>query len=223
VKPATVKSADALSGKWLNVSAHGEYIDFIDDDHWETDRFSGTYRVDGSKVTFSNAMGMLQRGEFEGNALRVEKREPSVVRSGDYVKEGAPLPDPWAQRETVRSIRNLGAALTAWLSDQNGSRGRPISWEFGSSSEPPAIDASTLTSILVPRYIEAVPTNDGWGHKLDIRLNPASAASGMGIRSPGRDGVWDQTPYSVGGFPPEEWDRDVVWSNDYFVRWPQRD
>lgn len=62
------------------------------------------------------------------------------------------------------------------------------------------------------------------GHPYDIRLNFAGPDGNqvMLIRSPGRDGVYsDQAgTYTLGAFPPGNYDEDLVWADGYFIRWP---
>ena len=44
----------------------------------------------------------------------------------------------------------------------------------------------------------------------------------MSIRSPGRDGKYSATEYSVTPFDPVDFDEDIVWADGFFVRWPQK-
>ncbi len=44
----------------------------------------------------------------------------------------------------------------------------------------------------------------------------------MGIVSYGRDNTADTTSYTVTGFDPTDYNRDLVWADGYFVRWPQK-
>lgn len=43
-----------------------------------------------------------------------------------------------------------------------------------------------------------------------------------GVRSPGRDGVFEGTTYAAGAYPVSDLDRDVVWIDGYFVTWPSK-
>jgi hypothetical protein len=42
----------------------------------------------------------------------------------------------------------------------------------------------------------------------------------VGIRSPGRDGIFSDDPGYSGPFHPSEADTDLVWGNGQWVRWP---
>jgi hypothetical protein len=85
------------------------------------------------------------------------------------------------------------------------------------------ISHEELEKLLVPQYIQAIPKTDGWGHPYEFYLNAEDLLGQqvMGIRSPGRDGAFSTTEYVVGPFTPESFNEDIVWSDGYFVRWPQ--
>ena len=44
----------------------------------------------------------------------------------------------------------------------------------------------------------------------------------LGVRSPGRDGIFSDTDYSIIGFEQDDFDQDIVWADGFFVRWPER-
>ena len=44
----------------------------------------------------------------------------------------------------------------------------------------------------------------------------------MLIRSAGRDGQFEGDQYTIGAFEVTDYDRDIVWINGFFVRWPQK-
>ncbi len=52
--------------------------------------------------------------------------------------------------------------------------------------------------------------------------NPLGGVGVMGIISYGRDNTADTTSYTVTGFDPTDYNRDLVWADGYFVRWPQK-
>ena len=84
--------------------------------------------------------------------------------------------------------------------------------------------SADLITVLVPDYIQEVPYLDGWKRPYDFYLKTATptAPQVMAIRSPGRDGVTEGTQYSVTNFEPTDYDRDVIWADGFFVRWPQK-
>ncbi len=90
------------------------------------------------------------------------------------------------QKRTLSEIRKLGTALTAWLTDQV--RGEPTSsppaadrradsgWivrsaESDTESSYSLISHAAVTALLVPKYLDAVPENDHWGHAYQFALN----------------------------------------------------
>jgi hypothetical protein len=78
-------------------------------------------------------------------------------------------------------------------------------------------------AILVPEFVSELPRTDGWGHPLELCLWRPSYPRGhlMGVRSPGRDGVFAGREYTAAAFPPAEADHDLVWMDGYFVTWPE--
>lgn len=145
-------------------------------------------------------------------------------------REGQPAAsDGEAQRRTIADIRNTGTAMFSWLTDQVGAAAAGQS-QSDKASPPvnlkqyPVISAEELTEILVPQYLSAVPETDGWGHPYEYYLNVADpmAQQVMMIRSPGKDGKFSETDYSVSSFTPSDFDEDIVWADGFFVRWPQK-
>lgn len=139
-----------------------------------------------------------------------------------------PASDREAQKRTVADMRNVGTAMFSWLTDQVGagaagqSQGETESAPVNLKQYPP-ISRGELEKILVPQYIREVPEKDGWGHPYEYYLNVADpmARQVMSIRSPGRDGKFSATEYSPTSFEPGDFDEDIVWTDGYFVRWPQ--
>ena len=84
----------------------------------------------------------------------------------------------------------------------------------------PRISFDDLKKLLVPHYIQDLPEKDGWGHPYEYYLNSKDLGSkhSMAIRSPGRDGKYESSRYSVGTFPPDSFDEDIVWADGYLVR-----
>lgn len=131
-----------------------------------------------------------------------------------------------AQKRTLADIRNTGTAMFSWLTDQVGAAAA------GQSQVPPPVDLgdyapishADLATILVPDYMAEVPKLDGWESPYEYYLNVANplAQKIMSIRSAGRDGKFSDTVYTAGAFDPESLDEDIVWSDGFFVRWPQK-
>ena len=135
-------------------------------------------------------------------------------------------PDAKAQTQTVEDIRSLGTAMMKWNTDQLGAAAAGQS-----QVSPPAtvdladyqeISQADLEKILVPRYAQRIPKQDGWGHSYKFYLNADKSRTHkiMAILSPGRDGVFEGSSYVAGWLGSENFDEDIVWSDGSFVRWP---
>jgi hypothetical protein len=131
--------------------------------------------------------------------------------------------DARAQRATVADIRNVGTAMFSWVTDQAGAAAAGQK-AVDLAKFPPVSTFAALKELLVPKYIQTLPELDGWGNPFEYRLNvknPTAGASVMSVRSPGRDGKFSGLTYAVGAFPRDDYDRDIVWADGYFVQWPQ--
>jgi prepilin-type N-terminal cleavage/methylation domain-containing protein len=129
------------------------------------------------------------------------------------------------QKRTMADMRITGSALFSWLSDQVGAAAAGASsTQVDLSSYGGLKRASDLTSILVPAYLQVVPTIDGWKAPYDYYVNTGnlSARNVIAIRSSGRDFTAEGDTYSVTNFDPTDYDRDVVWADGFMVRWPQK-
>lgn len=135
--------------------------------------------------------------------------------------------DHRAQERTAVDIDNVGRGMFSWLTDQVGAAAAGQSQMPASTtislSEYPEITHGTLESLLVPGYLRDIPELDGWNHAYAFHLNTANplAAHFMAIRSPGRDGSFSGSSYTVGTFEAESFDEDLVWADGYQVRWPR--
>ena len=135
----------------------------------------------------------------------------------------APSVDP--MRETLDSVRTVGAALYAWDRDQGAWR----AGEPAADSLPPEADlsriavlsAKELEALLVPRYLKSLELTDGWGRALEVRLDRSrSGWDAMAVRSTGADGKLEGDRYSRGAFDKSDPSADIVWADGLFVRWP---
>jgi prepilin-type N-terminal cleavage/methylation domain-containing protein len=139
------------------------------------------------------------------------------------------------QKRTVADIRTQGTALMSWVTDQasGAAAGRRTS-TFDIANIGDSVDYSTVVDILRPSstffYLQEVPQRDGWANDYEVYLrsnyetDPRVLFQGgnvVGIRSPGRDGVWDSgTEYTVGAFIATMYDHDIVWADGFFVSYP---
>ncbi len=132
------------------------------------------------------------------------------------------------QKRTVADMRNAGTALFSWLTDQVGAAAAGAATtgtvDLGTYNGGSAVNGSALTTVLVPQYLQAVPTLDGWKHPFDFYLDTANplAKHVMAIRSYGRDNSASGATYTVTSFDPTDYDQDIVWADGFFVRWPQK-
>jgi hypothetical protein len=161
-------------------------------------------------------------GAAERSGSALEKLARAVLNPRGTA--AAQTPDQRAQKQTVADIRNTGTAMFSWLTDEvaAGAAGQGQAPEIDLAAYP-RISHAELTELLVPQYIVRVPEKDDWGHPYEYFLNAENvlAKEVMSIRSPGRDGQIDAELYTVTNFDPSDYDRDIVWSDGFFVRWPQ--
>jgi type II secretion system protein G len=114
------------------------------------------------------------------------------------------------QKRTVADIRNIATAWEARAGDL--ARYNAAGFTFPTQS----FSYAQLKTILVPTYTQVLPVNDGWNRPLQfaVEQNPANE---YGIRSAGRDGVFDTT--YVAGVTTDP-DCDIVYSGGAFVVYP---
>ncbi len=134
-----------------------------------------------------------------------------------------PSVDP--MRETLDSVRTVGAAMYLWGKDQ----GLCCDKELPPDSMPPEANVSRLTvlsakeleAMLVPRYLKSLELTDGWGNGLEVRLDRTHHEwEVMAVRSAGADGKFEKNSYSRGAFDKNDPEADIVWADGLFVRWP---
>jgi type II secretion system protein G len=128
------------------------------------------------------------------------------------------------QKRTVADMLILGTAMMSWLTDEGSAAaaGAPSSSPF--PAEYVSISANDLRDVLVSQYIQEIPERDGWKNFYRFYLNTEMPLSRrvMAIHSTGRDNQAETGPFSVSGFDPTDYDRDIIWTDGYFVRWPQK-
>ena len=128
------------------------------------------------------------------------------------------------QKRTVADMRNAGTAMFSWLTDQVGAAAAGAAATEINLGSYTGSDAATLTTVLVPQYLQAVPVKDGWKQDYHYYLETTDVLKQnvMAIASGGRDTNCDCGTYSVTGFDPTDYDQDIVWADGFFVRWPQK-
>jgi type II secretion system protein G len=132
------------------------------------------------------------------------------------------------QKRTEADMRNMGTAMMSWLTDQAGAAaaGSAATGDvnLGNFKATTSVDLST---VLVSQYIQSIPEKDGWRHNFSYYMNYSNPLGGVGIMailSYGRDGQPDtgSPTYTVTGFDPTDYDRDLVWADGFFARYPQK-
>jgi type II secretion system protein G len=129
------------------------------------------------------------------------------------------------QKRTMGDMKVIGTAMFSWLTDQSSAAAAGASataidlTQYGTQLQP-----SDLTTVLVSQYIQSIPTLDGWQSPFQyyLRTDNPHAAQVMAIRSLGRDKKAEGDQYTVTGFDPTDYDRDIVWADGFMVRYPQK-
>jgi len=140
-------------------------------------------------------------------------------------EQDAPLQ---ASRQTISDTRNIGAALYAWLTEQERPE-REVTEEESPGimdwSQCPPATAEAIAKHLVPDYLATLPASDGWGKTLEFCLdaNDDGSPRSIGVRSSGSDGEFSGDIYTAGAFPVSNTAHDIVWMDGYFVTWPSAD
>jgi general secretion pathway protein G len=129
------------------------------------------------------------------------------------------------QKRTLADLRIVGVAMFAWLTDQSqaGAAGQNAT-TIDMSVYGSQVSVDVLDTVLVTQYIQDIPYLDGWKNPYQYYLNIQNphAEQVMAIRSLGRDGVAESSTYTVTGFDPTDYDRDIVWADGFMVRWPDK-
>jgi type II secretion system protein G len=130
------------------------------------------------------------------------------------------------QKRTVADMRNIGTAMFSWLTDQVGAAAAGATATDVTMSNYNPTDSTSVSSVLVPQYVQAVPIKDGWKNDFHYFLDTSSTGvlkpQVMAIASGGRDNSTPAGSYTVEGFDPTDYDQDIVWADGFFVRWPQK-
>jgi len=137
------------------------------------------------------------------------------------------------QKRSMGDIKDTGTAWMSWLTDQ-----------YGAAAAAGATQTVTLPSLysfakvvtdLQPQYIQEVKEKDAWNNTIHycrpntyadvVRQGGRAGVSTLGIISPGRDGTFDidcSDSVTAGAFDPTDYDQDLVWSDGFFIHYPQK-
>ncbi len=134
----------------------------------------------------------------------IKKRNQALIAAGDFEGLAALI-----KAEAARDDKNG----PVWYVGKGGDRRNSLS----------IISYENVVQLLVPKYIGAVPELDGWGQPYQFAMNSnLRSGSTLGIRSPGKDGTFDTDDYIIGPYDVEDFDRDLVWTDGFFARWPAK-
>lgn len=112
------------------------------------------------------------------------------------------------QKRTMADMRTIALAWEQRYAENGSYAAAGFSFPTG------AVTYGTLETALTPTYIQKMPQADGWGRALEFAIGDKV----YGIRSSGRDGLYEGTDYEPVAF--DNPDCDIVYSNGRFVRWP---
>ncbi len=124
------------------------------------------------------------------------------------------------QKRTMADMRAIATAWEARATDMNtysaagAASGTSFPW-FSVN-----VTYAGILGLLTPTYIKSMPQNDGWGRAYGFALDKAPVSQAYGIRSQGKDGLWQTGSYVI-GTATGNFDCDIVYSNGSFIQWPE--
>lgn len=111
------------------------------------------------------------------------------------------------QKRTMADMRTVVVSLEAYGVDHPN------------ENYPEGTEVSALVPHLVPTYLKALPTMDGWG--TGMRYRPLDNR-GFAIISAGADKKFEvDSPEEYGQGPTNHFDCDIVYANGAFQRYPE--
>ncbi len=139
------------------------------------------------------------------------------------------------QKRTVGDERDWGVAAMSWLTDQVGAASAGQGTQVELDSFAGTFDYATIRGQLVPNYIQEMPENDGWKNPFTYGLDISDplALRVTLVCSFGRNGEEDSPVtgtagtdcggnFSAAPFDPTDYAEDIIWTDGYFVRWPEK-
>jgi hypothetical protein len=220
--------AQTTSGKWQRLEDGRVKVDSVDRRGEAVEVF--VVAIEGDRAVFKGSAGKAKTYQRSNGTVAEKAEVASSLTSAEPAEvDPAVARDRDAQRQTVDDAWKIGTAMFSWLTDQVGAAAAG-----SSQTERPGTHAdmgkyipishAELEKILVPQYARSIPEKDGWGHPYEYYLNVKNtlAQQVLGVRSPGRDGLFSDTDYSIRAFEPDDFDEDIVWTDGFFVRWPEK-
>ncbi|MGK2858350.1 MAG: prepilin-type N-terminal cleavage/methylation domain-containing protein [Thermoanaerobaculia bacterium] len=118
------------------------------------------------------------------------------------------------QKRTMVDMRNLANAWESRHVDVSGYLPAGQAAEFSWPSDV-ALTWQDLEDILNPTYMRDVPQTDAWGRSLEYRAD----STNYFIRSSGKDGAFEGSPYST--LQTKYFECDIVYGNGVFLVYPE--
>lgn len=113
-----------------------------------------------------------------------------------------------------RTMADMRLIATAWESRAADTQSYLIS---GFTFPAAPVTFVDLKAALSPTYVRQLPRYDGWNQPFEFGAGPD--IKHYGIRSPGRDGVYEGDDYALIETPNP--DCDIVFGGGNFVQYPQ--
>jgi type II secretion system protein G len=114
------------------------------------------------------------------------------------------------QKRTLNDMRTIATAWEARATDMHSYAAA------GYTFPATPLTGDALRVMLVPTYTQNLPRYDGWLRPFEYGL--CEGGKEYGIRSRGRDGALDSTPYVQG--ETHDSDCDIIYANGGFVTYP---
>jgi type II secretion system protein G len=108
------------------------------------------------------------------------------------------------QKRTMADMRAIGTAVESYAVDNN---------EYPAGGSPVA----GIDSVLEPRYIAQLVTNDAWNHAIDYVSSPAADPQTYSIESYGKNGVNEATTSGQ----TTDFNNDIIFSQGLFIQYPE--
>lgn len=122
------------------------------------------------------------------------------------------------QKRTMADVQAIAVAWEARAIDVKAYNAAAVNFTMPASP----VTYGDLTTLLAPTYMRNIPRIDGWSYPLDFATDHpigGPAAAEYAIRSPGRDGAFQNGPYTPG--PTTNFDCDIIFSGGAFVAYPE--
>ena len=116
------------------------------------------------------------------------------------------------QARTMTELRTIGTAVGAYQAEH--------------SEYPQAADASALTTVLVPKYVAALPQTDGWQHPFKYQCwskTGDAKCDSFSVGSGGSDGLFEHATLREyeDTTTTSRFDCDLIFTNGSFIESPE--